>query len=75
MARIDAAQACVWHYPRTLGEAQPRCENQRTYPSVGTEYWPVGGTWPDWFIFGDPHENFYEGSVLYDDVKLEVWRP
>jgi hypothetical protein len=33
----------------------------------------AGGT-PDWFMFGDPHENFYLGSVLYDDVRLEVWQ-
>ena len=38
------------------------------YPS-----WPAGTTWLDWFMFGAPHENFYEGSVLYDDVKLGVW--
>jgi hypothetical protein len=23
-------------------------------------------------MFGDPHENFYTGSVLYDDVRLEI---
>jgi len=22
----------------------------------------------------DPHENFYMGSVLYDDVQLEIWK-
>ncbi|MGZ6142200.1 MAG: hypothetical protein ACXWLM_02625, partial [Myxococcales bacterium] len=28
---------------------------------------------PDWFMFGDPHNNYYEGFVYYDDVKLETW--
>jgi hypothetical protein len=30
--------------------------------------------WPDFFMFGDPHSNYYEGEVLYDDVTLELWR-
>jgi hypothetical protein len=25
------------------------------------------------FLFGDPHTNYYEGQVFYDDVRLEVW--
>jgi hypothetical protein len=29
---------------------------------------------PDWFMFGDPHTNYYEGEVFYDDVRLEVPR-
>lgn len=28
---------------------------------------------PDYFVFGDPHINFYEGEVFYDDVTLEQW--
>ena len=29
---------------------------------------------PDYFMFGDPHNNYYRGEVYYDDVRLEVWR-
>jgi hypothetical protein len=29
---------------------------------------------PDFFMFGDPHNNYYEGSVYYDDIKLETWQ-
>jgi len=29
---------------------------------------------PDFFMFGDPHNNYYRGSVYYDDIKLETWR-
>ena len=29
---------------------------------------------PDFFMFGDPHNNYYRGSVYYDDVKLEMWQ-
>ena len=28
---------------------------------------------PDFFMFGDPHNNYYRGQVFYDDVKLEQW--
>lgn len=36
------------------------------------------GAPPAWapapYLFGDPHANFYEGQVHYDDLRLEVWR-
>ncbi|HET7755456.1 MAG TPA: hypothetical protein VFK85_16245 [Anaeromyxobacteraceae bacterium] len=62
-AVIDAAASCVWHFNRP-GEDGSRCAGPA---------WPADGSWPDWFMFGDPHANFYEGSVHYDDVRLEVW--
>jgi hypothetical protein len=74
-ASIDAAANCVWHYNRTPQEGSPACANPR-FPAAlgpGHPYWPLDEGWPDWFMFGDPHENFYTGSVLYDDVQLEVW--
>jgi hypothetical protein len=75
-ATIDARANCVWHYNRTPEEASSSCANPRYPPSLGSDhpYWPAEGNWPDWFMFGDPHEYFYLGSVLYDDVQLEVWR-
>lgn len=33
-----------------------------------------GGKHPDFFMFGDPHNNYYRGSVYYDDIKLEAWQ-
>jgi hypothetical protein len=30
---------------------------------------------PDFFMFGDPHNNYYRGSVYYDDITLETWQP
>ena len=75
---IDAAARCVWHWPATAGEAAQAkgCEDPSALPGLGPEFprWPAGGAWPDWFMFGDPHVNYYEGEVLYDDVVLEVWR-
>jgi hypothetical protein len=72
---IDAKANCVWHYNRDASEASPACTNLNSSAAPGAQgaYWPADGSWPDWFMFGDPHENFYEGSVLYDDVTLETW--
>jgi len=25
-------------------------------------------------MFGDPHTNYYRGTVYYDDIKLETWK-
>lgn len=77
-ATLDAAQACVWHYPTTAEEAAAAtgCEDATPLPDLGAAHprWPARGVWPDWFMFGDPHVNYYEGEVLFDDVTLEVWR-
>jgi len=29
---------------------------------------------PDFFMFGDPHNNYYSGFVYYDDIRLETWQ-
>jgi hypothetical protein len=75
-AEIDARERCVWHYPTTPEEAAGAgaCVDEGTFPfAPDAPRWPAGGIWPDWFMFGDPHSNYYEGSVLYDDVVLETW--
>jgi hypothetical protein len=74
-ATIDAADKCIWHFNRTPQEARPECADESPIAPLLAEYpsWPPSGAWPDWFMFGDPHTNYYEGEVLYDDVRLEVW--
>ncbi len=62
-ASIDAMSSCVWHFNRTADEDASKCE---------APGWSPGDTWPDYFMFGDPHENYYEGEVYCDDVRLEV---
>jgi hypothetical protein len=76
-ATLDAAERCVWHFNRTPQEDASACVNDAPLPGLGADFpqWPAGATWPDYFMFGDPHENFYAGEVYYDDVKLETWRP
>ena len=49
---------------------------QRTYVAsipVRSVY-ATGEGIPDFFMFGDPHNNYYRGSVYYDDIKLEAWQ-
>jgi hypothetical protein len=65
-ATIDATEHCVWHYNQSSAEDATACANG--------DDWPSGGAWPDWFMFGDPHTNYYEGEVYYDDVQLAVWQ-
>jgi hypothetical protein len=76
-ATIDAAEQCVFHYNRQpLGASSP-CVDNGHYPSLGAQYpsWPPDVGYPDYFMFGDPHSNYYEGKVYYDDLRLEIWVP
>jgi hypothetical protein len=49
---------------------------QQTY--AGTiplrSVYAAGAGIPDFFMFGDPHNNYYRGSAYYDDIKLEGWQ-
>ena len=63
-AVVDMAAACVWHFNQTVEEQRAAC--------AGPD-WPAGSAFPDWFMFGDPHNNYYQGYVYYDDVQLETW--
>jgi hypothetical protein len=73
---IDYAANCVWHFNQSPAEDASRCIDPGYYPSIGPSFpnWPAATTWPDYFMFGDPHTNYYTGEVYYDDVRLEVWR-
>lgn len=75
-AEIDAAARCVFHYNRSPLAATSPCVDTAHYPSLDASHphWPSGIGYPDYFMLGDPHSNYYEGQVLYDDLKLEVWR-
>jgi hypothetical protein len=61
----------TWHYNQTPEEYQPPHFNETmTYQGKTYDTWPPGSSYPDHFFFGDPHINYYEGTVEYDDVKL-----
>ena len=61
----------TWHYNQTPEEYQPPHFNETmTYQGKTYDTWPPGSSYPDHFFFGDPHINYYEGTVEYDDLKL-----
>lgn len=62
---IDLNQQCVWHFNRAFDNKNDDCAKDES-----SDY----KVWSDYFFFGDPHINFYEGDVLYDDIKFEMWR-
>jgi hypothetical protein len=76
IATIDAAAHCVWHYNTLPLDPSSSCVDNGTYPSLDGRYpfWPANGAWPDYFMLGDPHINYYEGKVYYDDIRLEGWK-
>lgn len=76
VSRIDAQSRCIWHYNRPQDESTTDVRNPECYQDDGPQYarWPANGAWPDYFFFGDPHINYYEGEVYYDDIRLEVWQ-
>jgi len=67
----------VWHYNQGAGEYDGRFDRSLTYTGPAGKYvdehiWPPGSAYPDSFIIGDPHLNFYEGSAVVDDIRLFV---
>lgn len=55
----------------TPGEYDAPFYNQtKTFGGKTYDTWPEGSAYPDYFFFGDPHINYYEGTAMFDDVKL-----
>ena len=66
----------IWHYNRTPAEYGPAHFDQvRRVGDTEVHTWPEGSSYPDYFFFGDPHINFYEGSAEFDDLRLYVPAP
>ncbi len=63
----------TWHYNQEPGEYLPARFNQtKTFDGVTFDTWPDGSAYPDYFFFGDPHINYYQGTAQYDDLKLYI---
>ena len=61
----------VWHYNQDAAEYDIADRNQlKTFNGIEHNTWPQGSAYPDYFFFGDPHINYYEGSARFDDLKL-----
>ncbi|MER7547439.1 hypothetical protein ABTW95_30955 [Spirillospora sp. NPDC127506] len=67
----------IWHYNQTPGEYDGRFDRRLLHKGPAGTYvtehtWPKGSAYPDSFIIGDPHLNYYEGSAYVDDIRLYV---
>ena len=66
----------IWHYNQTAAEYDGAFNSTLTFSgpfgSYSKEQWPAGSAYPDYFVIGDPHLNYYEGSATIDDLKLYV---
>ncbi len=67
----------IWHWNQTPGEYDGRFDRALRHTGPRGTYvtrhtWPAGSAYPDSFVIGDPHLNFYEGSAVVDDVRLLV---
>lgn len=64
----------IWHYNRAAGEYDGRSNERWRYEgphgAVEVDAWPAGSAYPDTFILGDPHLNFYEGSARVANLRL-----
>jgi hypothetical protein len=72
--RINLRKQCVFHYNQTKEELAPSCVDNRVQRFLGKEViaWPTESAYPEYFMLGEPHINYYEGNVLVDDITLEV---
>lgn len=67
----------IWHYNQTATEYDGSFNQALTHSGPRGAYvtkhtWPGGSAYPDTFIIGDPHLNFYEGSAVVDNIRLLV---
>ncbi|NIY83709.1 hypothetical protein [Vibrio hepatarius] len=69
----------IWHYNQTASEYDGKFDRPYKFVGYSGSYlmesiWPAGSSYPDSFIIGDPHVNYYEGSAIIDNIKLYVPR-
>ena len=65
----------IWHYNQTSEEYDGSYDRSWTYEGpfdkLETAHtWPKYSAYPDFFIIGDPHTNYYEGSAAITNVRL-----
>jgi hypothetical protein len=69
----------IWHYNNSPDEYEGQWDGSLTdtgkYGSFTIPHiWPKGSAYPDYFVIGDPHLNYYEGSATISDIRLYVPR-
>jgi hypothetical protein len=72
--KINIRKNCVFHYNQTVEELEPACVDNRKQSFLGKDFfsWPKDSAYPEYFMLGEPHINYYEGNLLVDDITLEV---
>jgi hypothetical protein len=69
--RINFRKNCIFHYNQTPQEMTPDCVDIMQ-DKFFNKIWPADSAYPEYFMFGEPHINYYEGDVLVDDITFEV---
>jgi len=67
----------IWHYNQTPEEYDGSFDKVSDFSGpfgahVVSNNWPSKSAYPDVFIIGDPHMNYYEGSASIDNLRLYV---
>lgn len=72
--QIDLRKNCVFHYNQTPEELDTTCvdNHEQTFLERKFTSWPINSAYPDYFMIGEPHINYYEGNILIDDIKLKT---
>ncbi len=72
-SKIDFRKYCVFHYNQSAEEQEKNCVDNRALTFAGKSFpsWPINSAYADYFMLGEPHINYYEGSVLIDNISLE----
>src|SRR5690625_693293 len=69
-------ETVVWHYNQSVDEYDGSYNftgtSEGDYGSYEVEQWPEDSAYPDYFVIGDPHLNYYEGDAVIDNVSLYV---
>ena len=76
---FDDGKHPIYHYNQSADEYDGRYNQDWTYTAgertfVDPDIWPAGSAYPDYFMMGIPHMNFYEGTASIDDVQLYIPR-
>lgn len=69
----------IWHYNNTAqqynGQYDASLTDTGKYGSFTIPHiWPKGSHYPDYFMIGDPHLNYYQGSATVSNIRLYVPR-
>lgn len=64
----------IWHYNQTPeaydGQFNSTLTFEGPYGSFEKEMWPAGSAYPDNFVIGIPHINYYAGSATVDNIRF-----